>query len=660
MFKKLLIANRGEIACRVIQTAQRLGICTVSVFSEADRDARHVELADEAVCIGPASSKESYLNIERIVAVCKAVSADAVHPGYGFLSENSRFVTALEAAAITFVGPGSHAIEVMGDKIASRKLAALAGLPVVPGYDEPLKDVDDALSRAKEIGYPVMLKASAGGGGKGMRVANDEADCRTGFERARSEARSSFGDDRLLIEKFINEPRHIEIQVLADQHGNAIHLNERECSIQRRHQKVIEEAPSPFLTPAKRAAMGEQALALVRAVDYCSAGTVEFIVDVNGGFYFLEMNTRLQVEHPVTEFITGLDLVEWMLRIAAGESLSLKQSDIAIAGWSMEARVYAEDPMRGFLPSTGRLSRYRLPPLDEQVRVDTGVEEGDEISIHYDPLIAKVVTHGDDRKTAIAHMKMALDQFRIDGVRTNRLALIQLFDHERFAAGDLSTRFIDEWFPDGFGKLTPTGDSRNRLVALSAVLHHRLESGGEVDYPRSAMPVTRVVLIGDMRTEVSMRQDGDDYLVAFDDQVVRVNTTWIASQAIVQFTFNAAPYFAQFERLGIGYRIQHGSFDIDVVVVEAHIAPLFDKMPVKVLSSQANFLLSPMPGLLISVAVSAGDFVSAGDEIAVVEAMKMENSLRADRDAVVVAVHATAGETLEVDQPIIEFEPSAQ
>ncbi len=657
MFKKVLVANRGEIACRILETAKRLGIATVAVYSEVDGNARHVALADEAVCIGPAPSAESYLDINRIVAACVELQVDAVHPGYGFLSENARFVSALDEAGITFIGPSVHAIEVMGDKIASRKLALSAGLPVVPGHDEALADVNAALKHARMIGYPVMLKASAGGGGKGMRIAMDEASCREGFERARSEAQSSFGDNRIFVEKFIAEPRHIEIQVLADQHGHCIHLNERECSIQRRHQKVIEEAPSPFLNHATRQAMGEQALALVRAVDYCSAGTVEFIVDPGGDFYFLEMNTRLQVEHPVTEYITGLDLVEWMLRIAAGESLTLTQNDIGISGWSMEARLYAEDPSRGFLPATGRLSRYRPPATGRHVRVDSGVDEGDEIGIYYDPLMAKLITYGDSRNEAIARMRTALDQFRIDGVTTNRLALAALFEHERFLTGSLSTGFIDENFPNGFGELMPSNEVRRRMVALGAVLHHRLETRAGIN---DIVPPGRreySVRLGDSRDQVGVLETRQGYEVLLGDELMTLRTEWWPPQPVVAFEIDGADFFAQFDRHEMGYRMQHGSISLSVRVLPIHVDALFDKMPIKISSQLTNYLRSPMPGLLVSIAVEVGDSVNAGDEVAIVEAMKMENSLRVERDAVVAAVHASPGETLDVDQPIIEFEP---
>ena len=660
MFKKLLVANRGEIACRILETAKRLGIATVAVYSEVDGNARHVALADEAVCIGPAPSAESYLDIDRIVAACVELEVDAVHPGYGFLSENARFVLALSEARITFVGPTVHAIEVMGDKIASRKLALSAGLPVVPGHDEALADVDDALNQASVIGYPVMLKASAGGGGKGMRIAMDEASCREGFERARSEAQSSFGDNRIFVEKFIAEPRHIEIQVLADQHGHCIHLNERECSIQRRHQKVIEEAPSPFLDHVSRQAMGEQALALVRAVDYCSAGTVEFIVEPSGDFYFLEMNTRLQVEHPVTEYITGLDLVEWMLRIAAGESLTLSQKDIGISGWSMEARLYAEDPSRGFLPSTGRLSRYQPPSAGRHVRVDSGVDEGDEIGIYYDPLLAKLITYGDSRNEAIARMRTALDQFRIDGVVTNRLALAALFEHERFLTGSLSTGFIDQTFPDGFGALVPSNEVRRRMVGLAAVLHHRLERRAVVNDIVSPGRWEYSVRLDDSREQVEVLETRQGYEVLLGCELMVIKTGWWPPQPVVAFEIDGAEFFAQFDCHEMGYRMQHGSILLSLRVLPMHVDALLDKMPTKISSELTNYVRSPMPGLLVSIAVRVGDSVNAGDEVAIIEAMKMENSLRVERDAVVAAVHASPGETLDVDQPIIEFEPDGE
>jgi propionyl-CoA carboxylase alpha chain len=656
VFKKILIANRGEIACRVIHTARRLGIATVAVYSDADRDALHTVSADEAVLIGPAPAAESYLVIEALVAACRRTGADAVHPGYGFLSENSRFVAALEEAGITFVGPGSRAIEVMGDKIAAKRLAQQAGVPVIPGYGQALASVDEAVQRAATIGYPVILKASAGGGGKGMRIAHDKSQCREGFTRAASEARASFGDDRVFLEKFISEPRHIEIQVLADQHGNCVHLNERECSIQRRHQKVVEEAPSPLLDAATRQAMGEQAVALARAVDYHSAGTVEFIVDAARSFFFLEMNTRLQVEHPVTELITGLDLVELMLRVAAGEKLPLTQADVSIQGWALEARVYAEDPARGFVPSTGRLVRYRPPVESTTVRVDTGVIEGSEVSMHYDPMMAKLVTHGPDRAAAIATMRQALDRFMVRGIQTNIPFLSALVAHSRFVEGRLSTDFIADEYPEGFGQARPVPAVQQRMAALVAVVHQCWRLREALVQRQAPGEVLRCVRIGDGRHQVVVRGGDGRYSVSVDGTLLKLVIDGSACTVVVEFEVDGTSYSAQVERHGAAYRLLHGGSVVGAMVLELATDALYRYMPEKTVPDLSHLVLSPMPGLLVSLAVKAGDTVTAGDGIAVIEAMKMENLIRTPRDGVICTLHAQAGDTLEVAQPVVEFE----
>ena len=656
MFDKLLIANRGEIACRVIRSAKRMGIQTVAVFSDADRDAPHVQMADEAVHIGASPSAESYLLVDRIIEACRSTGAEAVHPGYGFLSEKSALVLGLEKAGIAFVGPPAKAIEVMGDKIASKALAESAGVPTIPGFNEVLVDAQDAVSRAGQIGYPVMLKASAGGGGKGMRVAWNDEECREGFERASSEARSSFSDDRVFIEKFVSQPRHIEIQVLADHHGNAIHLNERECSIQRRHQKVVEEAPSSFVDEALRTEMGAQALALARAVGYTSAGTVEFIVDAERNFYFLEMNTRLQVEHPVTELITGVDLVEWMLRIASGEELTLTQQDTGIRGWALESRVYAEDPYRGFLPSSGRVHRFRPPDDAKGVRVDTGICEGGEVSLHYDPMIAKLVTHGPDREQAAQTMLRALDRFEIRGIQSNIPFLAALVQHPRFLAGETTTGFIEEEFPEGFSGNALSQDIIRRIVALVAVVHEHwhLREDAHAVIPQT-QSADRVVQINADQYAVSVVTDQDGWQATVEGETVSIRFSSSAFSSVIDFYADGIEVTAQLSRTGARYEVFHSGASVDALVLEPYSAALYHLMPRKVAPDLSHLTLSPMPGLLVSVAVTEGTEVKVGDELAVIEAMKMENVIRAERDGTVLCVHAEPGEALEVDQQIIEF-----
>ena len=659
MFGKILIANRGEIACRIIRTARKIGIATVAVYSEADRGSLHVEMADEAVCVGPPPSTESYLAVARIVEACRSTGSDAVHPGYGFLSENAAFPEALAAAGVTFIGPPVAAVKSMGDKITSKRIAEEAGVNSVPGHLEALSDADEAVGIARDIGYPVMLKASAGGGGKGMRVANDDDECRDGFERARSEASSSFGDDRVFVEKFITEPRHIEIQVLADTHGNAIYLGERECSIQRRHQKVIEEAPSPFVDAEMRAEMGAQAVSLARAVDYHSAGTVEFIVSADHSFYFLEMNTRLQVEHPVTEAVTGLDLVELMIRIAAGESLEITQSDVNMNGWAMESRIYAEDPSRGFLPSCGRLVRYQ-PPSGDDVRLDSGVREGAEIPIYYDPMIAKMITHADDRPAAIARMQLALDEFYLRGIAHNMNFLAAIFKNPRFADGQLSTSFIDEEFTGGYDPERMDEQEWRTLACVAASVHQRLGRrargiSGRMSADAVEPPRDWVVSHGDKRSKVTITGAGDYDQVLVDGACAKVSTKWVPGERLFRGTIDGNIVCAQIERAGIGYRLSMGGIVVEVLVLSPRAAALYALMPAKEAAESSKFLLAPMPGLLVSVAVQSGDEVDPGQELAVVEAMKMENVLRADTQRKVASVLVSPGESVSVDQPIIEF-----
>ena len=662
MFKKILIANRGEIACRVIRTARRMGIATVAVYSEADRGALHVEMADEAVEIGPAPSIQSYLDQDAILRAIHQTGADAVHPGYGFVSENAAFVQRLKDEGIAFIGPDAPAIRAMGDKIESKKLADKAGVSTIPGHTEAVKDEAEAVKIADAIGYPVMLKASAGGGGKGMRIAHNSAEAGEGFSAAVREAMSSFGDDRVFIEKFIENPRHIEIQILADGHGNVLYLGERECSIQRRHQKVIEEAPSPLLDAKTRKAMGEQAVKLARAVDYVSAGTVEFVADQNRNFYFLEMNTRLQVEHPVTEYVTGLDLVEWMIRVAAGEKLPFGQKDVKLDGWAIEARVYAEDPFRGFLPSVGRLTRYAPPPEDENVRVDTGVFEGGEISIHYDPMIAKLVTYGADRGAALSRMRDALDQFHIRGIANNLGFLGALVSHPRLIAGKLSTGFIAEESPDGFRPEDVPHEDPGVLAAIAAVVHQKYQarasliSGQTAGHERRVENIWSVLFQGQCQP-VTVVENDDGYDVRLNGGTdYRIETDWTLGAPLLAASVNGKTLYLQVTRLNVGYRLAHGGLEMDVRVLTPRAGELYALMPEKAPPDTSRMLLSPMPGLLMSVAVDEGQQVKAGDELAVIEAMKMENVLKAARDGVVSAVRAQAGDSLSVDQVILEFD----
>ncbi len=661
MFEKILVANRGEIACRIIRTARRMGIATVAVHSDVDRTARHVAEADEAVCIGTAAASDSYLVSERIVEACRDTGASAVHPGYGFLSENHMFARLLEHEGMVFIGPGPQAIETMGDKIASKILARQAGVHTIPGHADVVPDASSAVQVAKGIGFPVMIKASAGGGGKGMRVAYDADQCREGFERATSEAVASFGDGRILIERFIEQPRHIEIQILADAHGNVVALNERECSIQRRHQKIIEEAPSPFLDDDTREMMARQAVALAREVGYVSAGTVEFVVDSQRDFYFLEMNTRLQVEHTVTEMTVGLDLVEMMIRVAAGESLPFSQEDIGLEGWAVEARVCAESPLRGFLPSTGRLKAYRPPEISTHVRLDSGVVEGSEISMYYDPLIAKLVTWGKDRASAMDAMREAVDQFHIRGIETNLSFIASILRHPRFRAGDLTTHFIEEEYPDGFVAEPVAPDQLARLVCVLVTIHHRHHlrastiSNQVEGYGKKVGTRWAVLLDGDCH-ETSIEQENDAWIVCHDNQEYRIEDNWVPGCRVYTGRIEGCALSCQVDRSGPGYEVTFGAFSGVIHVMTPEIARLYGMMPVRPPADLSRYLLSPMPGLLVSVQVAEGQHVKAGEELAVIEAMKMENSLRADHDCVVAGILVEAGATLEVDQPILEFE----
>ena len=674
MFTKILIANRGEIACRVIKTAKKMGIATVAVYSEADRDALHVELADEAVFIGPAPSRESYLVIDKIIAACKQTGAQAVHPGYGFLSENEAFARRVEEEGLVFIGPKFTSIAAMGDKIASKKLAGDAKVNTIPGHNAAIDTAEQAVEIARGIGYPVMIKASAGGGGKGLRVAFDDKEAFEGFTSCRNEARNSFGDDRVFIEKFVEEPRHIEIQVLGDAHGHCVYLWERECSIQRRHQKVIEEAPSPFISETTRRAMGEQAVALAKAVNYQSAGTVEFVVGKDQSFYFLEMNTRLQVEHPVTESITGLDLVEQMIRVAAGEPLGFTQGEIARRGWAIECRINAEDPFRNFLPSTGRLVKFAPPaqtmhaalpvPVDGGVRVDSGVGEGGEIPMYYDSMICKLIVHGVDRNDAIRQMRAALNAFVIRGISSNIPFQAALLAHPKFVAGDFNTGFIAAHYPNGFSaRAEPARPVL--MLALAAATNRRLldrAAGITGQLPGHEMRIGDEFVIvqtaaDGRRTEmpVTVRSDGRVFAVTLDGVTHDVVFDSHLRDIAMHGRFDGEPFCAQIERLGLPYRISHDGAQIEVRVLSPRAAQLNALMPFKAPPDLSRFLLSPMPGLLVDVAVVAGQQVRAGEKLAVIEAMKMENILVAAHDGVVAKVEAGKGDSLAVDQVIIEF-----
>ncbi|HRH15126.1 MAG TPA: acetyl-CoA carboxylase biotin carboxylase subunit [Azonexus sp.] len=666
MFKKILIANRGEIACRVIKTARKMGIATVAVYSEADKDALHVDLADEAVCIGPAASKESYLVMDKIIDACKLTGAEAVHPGYGFLSENAEFSRRLEEEGVKFIGPKHYSVGKMGDKIESKKLALEARVNTIPGYNEAISGPDEAVKIAQGIGYPVMIKASAGGGGKGLRVAFNDQEAHEGFSSCVNEAKNAFGDDRVFIEKYVLEPRHIEIQVLGDAFGNYVYLNERDCSIQRRHQKVIEEAPSPFVDPAMRKAMGEQAVALARAVQYESAGTVEFVVGADKSFYFLEMNTRLQVEHPVTELITGVDLVELMIRVAAGEKLPLTQDEVQLNGWAMECRINAEDPFRGFLPSTGRLIKFQPPKeIPGQVRVDTGVYEGGEISMFYDSMISKLIVHGATRKEAIARMRNALNAFVIRGIASSIPFQAALMQHPRFQSGDFNTGFIAEEYPKGFDASMVPHDDPALLVSVAAYVYRAYTdrgasvSGQLQGHERIVSDkwcVVRLHRRGNEKHMVVARPIEGGYHVEYQGENYEICSDWKLGESLFNGTCNGEEFTLQVERRRTRYVLFHWGAHASFMVMSARAAELLALMPEKLPPDLSKYLLSPMPGLLREVAVKVGQNVKAGEKLAIIEAMKMENVLRADQDCKVKKVAAVAGDSLAVDQVIIEFE----
>jgi len=682
MFTKILIANRGEIACRVIATAKKMGIATVAVYSEADKEARHVMLADEAVLLGAAPSRESYLVADKIIAAAKATGAQAIHPGYGFLSENEAFAKRCEDEGIAFIGPRHFSIAAMGDKIASKKLANEAKVNTIPGYNDAIETAEAAVDIAKGIGYPVMIKASAGGGGKGLRVAMNDKEAFEGFTSCRNEARNSFGDDRVFIEKFVEEPRHIEIQILGDSHGNVIYLNERECSIQRRHQKVIEEAPSPFISDATRIAMGEQAVALAKAVQYQSAGTVEFVVGKDQSFYFLEMNTRLQVEHPVTEAITGIDLVEMMIRVANGEKLPITQADVKRNGWAIECRINAEDPFRNFLPSTGRLVRFQTPvqtmfQSNTQdllgVRVDTGVQDGGEIPMYYDSMIAKLIVHGTDRNDAIAKMREALNGFVIRGISSNIPFQAALLAHPKFVVGDFNTGFIAENYAHGFSAEDVPHDDPNFLVALAAFVRRKSReraaniSGQLPGYDVQIGHDYSVVVLGAKGDNQYIGVHVDEFRGQSGKAIIKVGQSHYIieshsrlNEICISGTVNGKPFTAQVERgtpkNPLALQIQHNGTRIQALVVSPRMAELHQMMPFKTPPDMSRFVLSPMPGLLVNVAVTPGQKVQAGERVAVIEAMKMENILFAAHDAVVKKVMASQGESLTVDQVIVEFE----
>ncbi|MBO9195431.1 acetyl/propionyl/methylcrotonyl-CoA carboxylase subunit alpha [Rhizobium sp. 16-449-1b] len=667
MVSKILIANRGEIACRVIKTARKMGIATVAVYSDADANAMHVKMADEAVYIGASPSSQSYIVIDKIIGAIRQTGADAVHPGYGFLSENANFAAALEKEGVAFIGPPVRAIQAMGDKITSKKIAAEAGVSTVPGHMGLIEDGDQAVKIASSIGYPVMIKASAGGGGKGMRIAWNDQEAREGFQSSKNEAKSSFGDDRIFIEKFVTQPRHIEIQVLGDKHGTTLYLGERECSIQRRNQKVIEEAPSPFLDPATRKAMGEQAVALAKAVGYHSAGTVEFIVDGDRNFYFLEMNTRLQVEHPVTELITGIDLVEQMIRVAAGEKLPFGQDEVKLNGWAIESRLYAEDPYRNFLPSIGRLTRYRPPaeggrPDGTIVRNDTGVYEGGEISMYYDPMVAKLCAWGQDRLQAIDAMATALDDFEVEGIGHNLPFLSAVMQQSRFRDGRLTTAYIAEEFPDGFKGVESDAETARTLAAVAALVNQALQAravqiSGTIGNHRRIVGSDWVVLLGETDVALKLASEGEGFRVTFaDGKEIRATSDFVPGATHAKFNLDGVQIGVKIDVLGSAIRLRWRGFDLKVSVRSPSVAHLARFMPVKLPPDMSKMLLCPMPGVVTSITVGAGDVVEAGQTLAVIEAMKMENVLRAERQGIVKRILPTPGQSLSVDELIMEFE----
>ncbi len=681
MFEKILIANRGEIACRVIKTERKMGIKTVAVYSDADRHALHVQMADEAIHIGPPPANQSYIVIDKVMEAIKQSGAEAVHPGYGFLSENARFAEALEAAGVAFIGPPKGAIEAMGDKITSKKIAQEAEVSTVPGYMGLIEDADEAVKISNDICYPVMIKASAGGGGKGMRIAWNDEEAREGFQSSKNEAANSFGDDRIFIEKFVTQPRHIEIQVLCDAHGNGIYLGERECSIQRRNQKVVEEAPSPFLDEETRRAMGEQAVALAKAVGYASAGTVEFIVDGDKNFYFLEMNTRLQVEHPVTELITGVDLVEQMIRVANGEKLTITQEDVKLTGWAIENRLYAEDPYRGFLPSIGRLTRYRPPeeiaagPLvangkwqgdapegETAVRNDTGVYEGGEISMYYDPMIAKLCTWAPTRAEAIEAMRIALDSFEVEGIGHNLPFLSAVMDHPKFVSGEMTTAFIAEEYPDGFEGVTLEQAQLERVAAAAAAMYRvaeirRTRISGRMDNHERVIGTEWVVTVQGETFPVSIAADKEGSSVTFaDGRTMRIASDWTPGDQLADVSVDGDPLVLKVGKITSGFRLRTRGADLAVHVRTPRAAELAARMPEKVAPDTSKMLLCPMPGLVVKIDVEEGQEVQEGQALCTIEAMKMENILRAEKKAVVSKINAGPGDSLAVDEIIMEFE----
>ncbi|EAQ12288.1 biotin carboxyl carrier protein /biotin carboxylase [Maritimibacter alkaliphilus HTCC2654] len=681
MFKKILIANRGEIACRVMKTAKKMGIQTVAIYSDADRHALHVQMADEAIHIGPPPANQSYIVIDKVMDAIKQSGAEAVHPGYGFLSENAKFAEALEAAGVAFIGPPKGAIEAMGDKITSKKIAQDANVSTVPGYMGLIEDAEEAVKISNEIGYPVMIKASAGGGGKGMRIAWNDTEAREGFQSSKNEAANSFGDDRIFIEKFVTQPRHIEIQVLCDAHGNGIYLGERECSIQRRNQKVVEEAPSPFLDEETRKAMGEQAVALAKAVGYASAGTVEFIVDGEKNFYFLEMNTRLQVEHPVTELITGVDLVEQMIRVANGEKLTITQDDVTLTGWAIENRLYAEDPYRGFLPSIGRLTRYRPPeeiaagPLvtngkwqgdapegETAVRNDTGVYEGGEISMYYDPMIAKLCTWAPTRAEAIEAMRVALDSFEVEGIGHNLPFLSAVMDHPKFVSGDMTTAFIAEEYPEGFEGVTLDEAHLKRIAAACAAMFRvteirRTRISGTMDNHERTVGRDWVVSLQDAVYPVTIDADREGSTVNFDDgSAMRVASDWTPGDQLAHVDVDGEPVVLKVGKITNGFKIRTRGAELAVHVRTPRTHELALLMPEKVAPDTSKMLLCPMPGLVVKIDVEEGQEVQEGQALCTIEAMKMENILRAEKKAVVTKINAGPGDSLAVDEVIMEFE----
>ncbi|MEO9970694.1 MAG: acetyl/propionyl/methylcrotonyl-CoA carboxylase subunit alpha [Hyphomonadaceae bacterium] len=662
MFEKILIANRGEIAVRVIKTCRRMGVKTVVVYSDADAGSMAVEMADETVHIGASAASESYLDADKIIAAVRETGAEAVHPGFGFLSENPDFARRLEKEKIGFIGPNAHAIEAMGDKISSKKLAAEAGVSTVPGHMGLIEDTVEAVKISKEIGYPVMIKASAGGGGKGIRIAHSDEEIEEGYPAVKAEAQNAFGDDRIFIEKFILEPRHIEIQVMGDKHGNCVYLFERECSIQRRNQKVIEEAPSPLLDAATRKKMGEQAVALSKAVNYDSAGTVEFVVSgKDKGFYFLEMNTRLQVEHPVTEMITGVDLVEQMLRSAYGDKLNLDQKELKIKGWAVETRVYAEDPYRNFLPSIGRLKRF-FPPAEGKlgagtVRMDSGVREGDEISMFYDPMIAKLITHGKDRDTALDTQAAALDRFHIEGIQDNIPFVAAVMDEKRFRSGNITTAYIKDEFPDGFNGVEATSEQDAFLVAASVYAHGlKARRAARAAEPDADFPTDWTVILGGKQHAVALTLGEGSAEIKRGKTKQKLVTQWLPGSNLFEGSLDGVAFAVSFERKKTGLHIRHRGAGLPVTVCSPRLAELYDGLPEKEAADTSKLIISPMPGLVVSMDVELGQEVKAGEGVCVVEAMKMQNIIRAEADGTVKSINVEAGNPVAADEIMVEFE----